>query len=917
MFHTAKPNIAQKKLLALIKKLAAIRGRHTELITIYVPAGSNLNIVADQVKQEQGTASNIKSKTVRKNVLGALEKINQHLKHYRQTPPNGLALFCGNVSEKEGESDLELWAFEPPERLNQRLYRCDQEFVLDPLAHMVREREIYGLVVLDKSEAEIGTLKGKRVESLKHLESLVPGKTKKGGWCVHEDTLIQLADGRIEKVKDLKDDEFLCYDFNKLGVAPGRHAHFFSRNSDDALRIRTSAPTSEIVVTPEHKFFIANEDGFGTKDAADIRPGDRLLAVKSLAINGVKINIDVKLPFRYQITEKGLRHLVKRREELGLYQWMVARRVGISQTAISKLELGERTLKLANLNKILDMYGIGKSEFFDNFVIKENKLDFTPELNRDLAQLLGYMLGDGNRDKNRITFSERELPTLKIYERMVQRLFSISARIKPRVGKGYYEMRIHNKFILSLIEREFPGILTPCRKDIPDNVCKSRKPELGGFIRGLFDAEGWIDKKAKILGITMNNREVINKVRLILLRWGIVSSLREVKRKGSFARKMRYNLRITDAESLREYSKSIGFSSARKRKELIGVVVKSNVSYVDQIPISGRHLLNLVHKLGLTTGDFPKVQDFFYDRKGMSYRIFKKNIYDIVRRKFSGSNESEELSYMKSILDSDMISVVVKSVDAVKTNRPFYDMHVPGFNSFIANGFVLHNSQARYARVREGLLNDHMKKTGEIATSYFREMRDLKGIIIGGPGPIKDMFFNGGFLPTDVKSKVLGVVDTSYTGKFGLNEILERGEDILAEASVTAERKLLERFFSELAKDSGLGVYGLKETMKALESGAVEILLVSESFDWVHAQLECPSCGAKLERMVRRDRLDSVKCPKCGASMEAGQEEDAIEKLADAAEKVDTTLEIVSVDTREGEQLFEMGGIAGILRYRV
>ena len=51
--------------------------------------------------------------------------------------------------------------------------------------------------------------------------------------------------------------------------------------------------------------------------------------------------------------------------------------------------------------------------------------------------------------------------------------------------------------------------------------------------------------------------------------------------------------------------------------------------------------------------------------------------------------------------------------------------------------------------------------------------------------------------------------------------------------------------------------------------------------------------------------------------MEVVSETDATEKLDDAAEKVGTKVEIISTDSREGEQLHEMGGIAGILRYNV
>lgn len=169
------------KLKKLLKELEKIKGRHTELVSVYVPSGHNIIDIVNQVRSEQETAANIKSKTVKKNVTGALEKILQHLKLYKKTPENGVIIFAGNVSEKEGVSDIRLWAIEPPEPLNTKMYWCDQKFELEPLKDMVEEKELYGLLVMDNKEASIALLKGKRIELLKKLESIVPSKSIKGG----------------------------------------------------------------------------------------------------------------------------------------------------------------------------------------------------------------------------------------------------------------------------------------------------------------------------------------------------------------------------------------------------------------------------------------------------------------------------------------------------------------------------------------------------------------------------------------------------------------------------------------------------------------------------------------------------------------------------------------------------------------
>jgi peptide chain release factor subunit 1 len=169
----------------MLENLASKRGRGTELISVYITPDSELTKVMQQLREEQGTASNIKSKTTRKNVLGALERVIQFLRTYIETnrnpPPHGMAIFCGNVAGREDVSDIQLYWIEPPEPITVRMYRCDQQFVLDPLWEMLMVKESIGLLVMDRREATLATLRGKHVEILKKLTSAVPGKHSKGG----------------------------------------------------------------------------------------------------------------------------------------------------------------------------------------------------------------------------------------------------------------------------------------------------------------------------------------------------------------------------------------------------------------------------------------------------------------------------------------------------------------------------------------------------------------------------------------------------------------------------------------------------------------------------------------------------------------------------------------------------------------
>ena len=171
----------KQKLRKFISELESIRGRHTELVSVYVPADYDLNKIINHLQQEQGTASNIKDAKTRNNVIDSLEKTIRHLRLFKRTPTNGLAIFAGNVAAQEGKVDLKIWSIEPPEPLRMRLYRCDQTFILDYLKEMLEVKEIYGLIVIDRREAALGLLKGTSITVLDELTSAVPGKTRAGG----------------------------------------------------------------------------------------------------------------------------------------------------------------------------------------------------------------------------------------------------------------------------------------------------------------------------------------------------------------------------------------------------------------------------------------------------------------------------------------------------------------------------------------------------------------------------------------------------------------------------------------------------------------------------------------------------------------------------------------------------------------
>jgi peptide chain release factor subunit 1 len=167
----------------VIEELTEYRGSGTQLVTIYVPEDRLISDVVAHVTQEHSEASNIKSKDTRTNVQDALKSIKDRLKYYDTKPPeNGMVLFSGAVDTGGGRTDMITKVLEsPPRPIESFRYHCDSAFLTEPLEEMLADKGLFGLIVLDRREANVGWLRGKRVEPVKSASSLVPGKQRKGG----------------------------------------------------------------------------------------------------------------------------------------------------------------------------------------------------------------------------------------------------------------------------------------------------------------------------------------------------------------------------------------------------------------------------------------------------------------------------------------------------------------------------------------------------------------------------------------------------------------------------------------------------------------------------------------------------------------------------------------------------------------
>lgn len=242
-------------------------------------------------------------------------------------------------------------------------------------------------------------------------------------------------------------------------------------------------------------------------------------------------------------------------------------------------------------------------------------------------------------------------------------------------------------------------------------------------------------------------------------------------------------------------------------------------------------------------------------------------------------------------------------------------------------------SAARFQRIREEKIHAFLRRVAEHARNLFVVMREeqgeipIKGLLIGGPGPIKERFVTGDYLDYRLREGLLDVTDTGYADEQGIKELIEKSKETLKDLRYIQEKRLIQQFLEHLGKDTGLVAYGDSMVRQLLDLGAVETLLLSQELDKIKVLLRCENCDHSEERTTTRSEFPQLEtearesiCPKCGSStfhLDYDHIITIIEELAELAKMSGTKVEIISTETEEGEQLWRVfGGIAAILRFK-
>ena len=151
-------------------------------------------------------------------------------------------------------------------------------------------------------------------------------------------------------------------------------------------------------------------------------------------------------------------------------------------------------------------------------------------------------------------------------------------------------------------------------------------------------------------------------------------------------------------------------------------------------------------------------------------------------------------------------------------------------------------SSVRFGRLRMEKRHNYVRKVAETATQVFisNDRPTISGLVLAGSADFKTELGQSDMFDQRLQRIILKMVDISYGGEDGFNQAIDLSSETLQSVKFVQEKKLIQKFFDEITKNTNKYCYGMDDTLKALESGAVETLIVWENLDVVRYLLKNP-----------------------------------------------------------------------------
>ena len=529
------------------------------------------------------------------------------------------------------------------------------------------------------------------------------------------------------------------------------------------------------------------------------------------------------------------------------------------------------------------------NNFYPQDSSKYKDIKLPNKMNEDIAFLLGALVSEGSFHQKQIIFNNQDLEFYTKVKEIIKKQFPGVSLYERSIKGNCQELSLYHQKAVKFLENIGLENVKSEQKEIPFAVLYSKKEIIKQFLIALFEGDGSTtshkDKRHQGKSIELNynskSLKLIKQLKVLLLNFGIVTNNPYRDDRNSC-----YKLIISGKENIQRFKEEIGFFSPRKKAILkqIDDINPERMSKTDWIPFLNDYLRTNY------SGELVKKNNF--DR----YNKLEKN-YPHLKQIL----KPQDVILIEWLLKKRFFFDQVKTIEKFSEKENVYSIRVADqSHSFIANGFVNHNTEVRLDKITQEMIADIDKGTvdfqdnfdGSLKEPVFLPARLPNLLLMGSEGIAVGMATK--IPPHNLNEIIDAVVFMIEKGKIVSpnNNHLKEGKskkDVFEIKKISldedqSEEALLTSFESNVSIDedlmkfikgpdfpTGATIYNKKDILQAYATGNGKILVRAKAeieeakgekfrivITEIPYQVNKANLVAKIAQLVKERKIDGV-----------------------------------------------------------
>jgi len=559
-----------------------------------------------------------------------------------------------------------------------------------------------------------------------------------------------LEDGKIINISK---ENLITPSFNQktLQIENKKITHLWKLTKQELLEIKINNGNDfSIKVTAEHPFFILRNGNVIQLRADQLTEQDYISIPTEIKIQGKVINLfkQIKhLNFDAYITQEEIKKYIFKEKTIKQIHQNLKNKRNYGQLTIN-LKKGKIPLELVNEHG----HNFLKLKSYNG----KKVISLPLYLNQEFAEFIGYVIGDGHIDKKYIEITNEDNEIIQRIKELSKSVFNITPSIKKdKRTKNLYQIRLCSETLVEIFKifGLTPGKKGK-KLEIPKQIMKSNNEVVRSFIKAYFDCDSYPSKNKRHIELTSESQIIIQQMNMLLKRFGIITTISKklinsipywrlsikAKYAEKYADKIGYLIKRKQ-NKVKEYEK-IGLVQGYGKQDMIplGKTLKAlrlQLGFsIGEIQANAVYSYGIYEKKGLISkGQLKKLLRYYKSKKrGLIWEILKDILENqILENKYPHRILNGIMSHLKNenlvINNNGQLLLTEKSkqmLELIKENQIYlnslftslekisnseiswsqvnkinkisnksgfvYDLTVEDNHSFIAEGFIIHNT---------------------------------------------------------------------------------------------------------------------------------------------------------------------------------------------------------------------------------